>query len=122
MTEQPPPSASQRAETWLRQYLPADGTPVPSQAAQTAAAAENSPISARTLQRAARSLGVCVTQAPGPRGRISLWALPASPAPAAVAPTEPQPTDQAAPATRHGQLGRNAEALLMRGRWDRRPR
>jgi hypothetical protein len=112
MTTKPLQTALDRAIGWLRDYLPANGDPVPSERAQAAAAAQVPPISARTLQRAANALRVDISSEPGPRGRITTWARPVDPTTPALEPAEPTPATENAPITRKGTLGARARLVL----------
>ncbi|GFG78984.1 hypothetical protein [Mycobacterium paragordonae] len=107
---QPPQSALKRAAEHVRRALPPDGSPWPSRRVQDAAAALTPPIPARTVQRAAKVVGVIVTQESTPDGRITLWALP-EPVPARR-PPEVASTDPARPAVRRGTLGERAKTVL----------
>lgn len=115
MTAKPSQSAAQRAADFLRRYLPADGTPVPSADVQAAAAAEKPPIAARSVQRAVKATGARVSQMPGLKGRVTLWSLRADPSPpTAPAPPEvaPEATADVKPTVRRGELGRRAKGIL----------
>jgi hypothetical protein len=119
MSEQTKPTQTdaERAESFLRRYLPPDGTPVPSADAQAAAEVEG--IKSRTLQRAARAIGADITSGPGPKGRQTFWALAAAldekrhadPKPEPE-PAEPKPATESVPTTRCGQLGARARLVL----------
>ena len=109
MTDKPTETALDRAIGFLHHYLPANGDPIASADAQTAAETEG--IKPRTLQRAANAIGVDISSAPGPRGRITTWARPIDPTPAE--PAEPQPPpEQNAPTVRRGTLGARARHVL----------
>jgi hypothetical protein len=68
--------AAERAEDWLRADLSARPAPCPSASIRAAAQADG--IAPRTLQRAARSIGVVVEDRRGPPGppRQTFWSLP----------------------------------------------
>lgn len=119
-----PKSAAERAQLWLRDHLPQDGSRVASAVIQAAAVCENPPISARTLQRASKALGVVVTEQTGPRGRLTFWELAQASEPTPpTSPAEriaPRPPDEVAPEVtadvkptiRRGELGRRAKGIL----------
>jgi hypothetical protein len=111
MTDKPP-SAAQRAETWLKAYLSAAGGLVLSADAQDAAAAEVPPIKPRTLQRASHSIGAEVVERVDERGRSTLWRWPKYQPPGRE---QTEPVDRDGVPVRRGQLGRQAAALLRRG-------
>jgi hypothetical protein len=89
-------SAAERAEDWLRANLSAQPVPVPSESVRAAAAVVE--ISPRTLSRAARGLGVVVTNT-RTFPRATLWSLPEFGA------TEPAFTGPQRPADSHIRRG-----------------
>jgi hypothetical protein len=120
-TDKRPQTASQRARDWLAGQLPPGGPARPS--ASIRAAAEAAEIPWRNVQRETDACGVLIENAPGPKGRQTMWRRPTpddtpqpqpEPEPDLPATAEPQPPAEPQPAVtvRRGTLGARARRVM----------
>lgn len=113
MTDKAHSAAQARVEAFLDRELPKGATRA---SGQLKGAAEAAGVPWRSVQRAKDQFGVVIDEAATPTGRLTVWTRPGDPKPAAPEPD----TDRDGVPVRRGQLGRQAAALLQRGRYDRK--